>query len=128
MPALATITINDGATTPVAHAYTPVTTDGLIASMKERVGVPVGYPSLGVSVRPPVKGGEVYKERFTLALPVTAVVNGVTVVDYTNTGTIELLLSERSTTQNRKDLRVLLANLLAHATIVSVVENLEPIY
>lgn len=128
MVQLASITINDGASTPVAHTFVPVTTDGLISSLKERVGIPVGYPGLTASVRPPVKGGEVYKEQIRLSLPTTAVVNGVTVVDYTNFGTIELVMNERSTTQNRKDLRVMLANALAHANVVSMIENLEPWY
>lgn len=128
MPALANIVINDGASTPVAHTFAPVTTDGLIASLKERVGVPVGYPGLTASVRPPVKGGEVYKERFSLTLPTTVTIDGVTSVDYTNVGNIEMLISERSTEQDRKNLRVLMINLLSHATVTTVVEKLEPIY
>lgn len=128
MTALANIVINDGASTPVAHTFAPVTTDGFIAQLKERVGVPVAYPALSASVRPPVKGGDVYKERLTLSLPVTAVVSGVTTVDYVNSVNIEFLLSERSTAQNRKDLRVMAANLLGHATVVAMIESLEPIY
>jgi hypothetical protein len=128
MTALSTITVNDGASTPVAHAFVPVTTDGFLATLKERVGVPVGYPTLTASVRPPVKGGDVYKEVIKLTIPTTATINGITAIDYSNSGTIELFLSERSTAQSRKDLRVMLANLLAHATVVSMVESLEPMY
>lgn len=128
MPALGNISINDGATTPVAHVFAPVTTDGYLATLKERVGVPVGYPALTASVRPPAKGSEVYKEQIRLSLPVTAVVNGVTAVDYVNYGTIELSMNERSTEQNRKDLRVMLSNALQNAVFVTMIEKLEPVY
>lgn len=128
MPQLASITINDGQGTPAAHTFSPVTTDGSVASLKERVGVPISYTGLTVQVRPPVKGGEVYKVRIAFAIPTTAVVDGQTVVDYTHSGSLELLLPERGTLQNRKDLQAFFKNALGHATVTSVIENLEPLY
>lgn len=128
MPALASITINDGAVSPVAHTFSPVTTDGYLASLKERVGLPISYPALNVSVRPPVSGNGIYRVKETISVPTTAVVNGVTVVDFSQSVTIEFVLNERGSEQSRKDIRVLAANLLNHATTVTVVEKLEPIY
>lgn len=126
MPALGNIIVNDGETTPVAHTFSPVTTDGYLASWKERVGVPVGYPALSASMRPPVKGGETYKEQFRLAIPVTAVVNGITVVDFVQYGEIIYTLHERATEQQRKNIRVMLGNVNSHANFVTMTEKLEP--
>lgn len=128
MPQLNAIVVNDGKTTPVAHTFSPVTTDGYVATLKERSGLPIEFSSLGISVRPPVKGSEVYKTRLTLAVPHTVTVDGRASVDYTETVTIDILTNERSSTQDRKDIRVLAANLLLNATVVTVVENLEPLY
>lgn len=128
MPQLAPIVINDGAATPVAHTFSPVTTDGFLAVSKERVGVPVGYPSLEETVRPPVKGGEVYKLKTVLKIPVVANVDGSSVVVRTAQGTVEMLFHESSSEQERKDLRVMLANYLGNATTIQVIEKLEPKY
>lgn len=129
MPQLASITINDGATTPVAHVFAPVTTDGQAASLAERVGSPFAYPKMGISVRPPVNNGQgLYKVALSLNLPVTKTVEGSPMLDFEHKVKVEILLSERSTGQNRKDALALMANLLASATVKTVVENLEPLY
>lgn len=128
MPALATLTINDGAATPVAHAFAPVTTDGYTAQMKERTSVPVSNPALDVSVRPPVNGNGLYRVRAVIKMPQTVTVDGVVKVDHTPTISVEMLANERSTEQNRKDLRVLLLNLLQNSSFITVTEKLEPIY
>lgn len=128
MPQLNAIVLADGKSTPVAHTFAPVTTDGQAAILRERIGVPVGYPQLGVSVRPPAKASEVYKVRLTIAIPHTISVDGKAVVDYFDTMNCDFLFNERSTPQDRKDLRVFAINAMSNATIVSVVENLEPLY
>lgn len=129
MPALASITINDGAATPVAHVFAPVTTDGQLAELAERVGLPFAYPSLKVSVRPPVKNGQgMYRIKAQIVQPITKVVDGVTVLDYENRCDIELLVSERSSVQNRTDILAFCQNLSGNATFKSMVQNLEPLY
>jgi hypothetical protein len=70
----------------------------------------------------------VYRNKITIAVPVTAVVDGVTVVDYTNQVSVEFLLSQKGTEQNRKDLRMLLVNALQHASITPTIDKLEPVY
>lgn len=128
MPALAPIVINDGATTPVAHTFGPVTSDGQKALLKERIGVPIAFPGLSTSVRPPVAQGDIYKLTFVLTLPQTVLVDGVTKVDHTLTAEVNLMMSNRSTEQNRKDLRVMVSNLLLNAATVTMIEKLEPQY
>lgn len=128
MPALATITINDGAATPVAHAFTPRKSDGVVATLKESLGIPEAFPDLKLSVREPVKGSPVWRLRFSLALPVTAVVDGVTVVDHVNDFDGTFRISARSLEQARKDLRVMVANLFGNAAVITAIEKLEGFY
>lgn len=128
MPALAPITINDGTSTPVPHTFSPVTTDGYVALLKERTSVPLANPGLDVSVRPPVGSNGLYRVRMVIKMPQSVTVDGVVKVDHIPTISIEMLASERSTEQNRKDLRLMAANLLAHASVVTVLEKLEPLY
>lgn len=127
MPAIATITINDGATTPVAHNFTPVNASGGIGLFKERVGAtPDAYPVLSVSVREPSKTQSVYQVEEKIRIPVTAVVDGVTKVVRYNEAIVTYKLHRQSAEQERKDIRVLVANLTAHNATVQAVEKLEP--
>lgn len=131
MPALANISINDGAASPVAHVFAPVTTDGVLASLKERVGTtPELFPALSVSVREPLKGQteKVYRLNLRITQPTSKTVDGVAVVDFTNSVSVEFLISARSTLQSRKDILAFAKNMLSHATITSVVQDLEPLF
>lgn len=130
MPNLtAGLVINDGKVPPVPRTFTMVNREGTLTSLKERIGVPLVYPDLKMSVRPPVKGGEVYKLRFLLALPIPAVGStGQVIEDYRNTVSIEMMINERCSEEERKDLRVLAINLLTNATVATMVEKLEPIW
>lgn len=129
MPQLNTITINDGAATPVAHSFAPVTTDGFLARLKERVGaIAAAFAELSIAVREPLKGqtDKVYRITEKLRVPVAVTVSGVTSIDHTNSVSIEFLISEKATAQERKDIRVLAYNLLGHAATIAAVESLEP--
>lgn len=128
MPQLAAITVKDGASTPADRIFTPVSTNGTMAQLAERVGVPLGQMKLDVNVRPPVSGNGLYKVMISLKKPTVATVNGVSVVDYVDFASFTMTTSDRATAQNRKDVRVLMANLLSNATIVDVVDNLVPLY
>lgn len=132
MPQNNTITIKDGAATPVDHVFYPTGIDATnVASFQERVsGVPVGSPSITWRVRGPSSSSPVYKVSGKLSLPKLVTVTGsdgktVSVVDYVSLATVELMLSERSTKQERKDLRVELSNLLINTAIASTVDDLE---
>jgi hypothetical protein len=132
MPQNTTIVISDGATTPVAHTFSPSRIDANnVATFQERVnGVPVGYPTLTWSLRAATTASPTFKLVGKLTQPKVITVTDtsgktVTTVDYTNIGTIELVSSQRATLQERKDLRVLLSNLLLNTSIVSSADNLE---
>jgi hypothetical protein len=129
MPALGNIAINDGKATPVTHTFAPVSTNGELAQLANRApSIPKGYETLAVRVRKPGSAQGAYQVETTLVFPVVQTVNGVDTVVRTSKAVITLHLSQDSTTADRKDIRVLLANLLQNSTIATAIENLEPIY
>lgn len=132
MPQNTSITVNDGATTPVAHVYMPTRIDSNnVATFQERTsGVPIGYPTLTWSLRAATASSPTYKLIGKITQPkvvTTTDTSGKSVVsvDYVNLGSIELVTSQKATAQERKDLRVLMSNLLMNANIVVSADNLE---
>jgi hypothetical protein len=132
MPSNTSITIKDGASTPVDHVFSPTRIDANnIATFQERVsGVPIGYPTITWSLRAPTKGSSTYKVTGKLTQPKVIDVtdtSGKTVktVDYVNLATVDFVFSEKSTKQERKDLRILMSNLLINATMAASSDDLE---
>lgn len=129
MPANGNITIADGATTPVNHTFNPSGLDGAkgTAQFTERTdGVFVGESKLDVTVRPVTKGQPTRKVVLLLTLPKrTTDVNGNVSVAYENLGKAEFTYSATSSTQERKNLRVLLSNAMINAMVAQVVDNNE---
>lgn len=144
MPALAPITINDGAATPVAHTFSPMSLDQVrqIANYADRSGgIPIGYPQVRVQLTPPAPGGKsstedrLYRAKFWVQLPVLEALSvadtGFTpapTVAYTLRFNGEFILPERATLQNRKDILAYAKNYLALALTTSVVQDLESVY
>jgi len=132
MPSNAPISIQDAASTPVTHVFSPIGIDASgVATFKERTsGVPIGYPALTVSMRDPVGTSPVYRGKIQLSLPQTVTTTdtsgkAATSVDYTLVATLDIQIPVKSTLQNRKDLAKLMANALNNAQIQSVVQDLE---
>lgn len=129
MPANANIVIADGASTPVNHTFVP---SGLIGSMglaqftERSDGVFVGEPKLDITIRPVTKGQATRKATVIMTQPkrVTDTDGNVTVA-YENLGKLEFTYSVSSTTAERKNLRVLLANAALHATVAQAIDNNE---
>lgn len=128
MPQLAPITITDGATPVKDHVLTPVTTDGYLAHLAERIGFPKEYLTASVSVRPASGTSPMYKVKLQVKQPVTRTEGAVTSVAFTNTVNIEFLTHELSTEQNRKDILAFAKSVLNATAIKTVVENNEPLY
>lgn len=137
MPAFAAITLNDGASTPVAHVFDPATLNGLQSTFADRSGgISVGFPTVTILSSVPTKTSRLYKVRAKIVMPVMEVVNsstysGITPAPtkaYDMTCVIEFFMPERSTLQQRKDIRAFAKNFLAHATATSLVETLETVY
>jgi hypothetical protein len=129
VPAIATITVNDGAGTPVAHAFAPVTTDGSAAAWANRAAaIPAGFEQYSQEVLPPSGNRTTYKVTIGFKLPTVAEVDGTDKVVRYNSGQLIFNFHPESTTQEREDAHTLLANWLANSSVKASIENLEPFY
>lgn len=123
MPQVASITINDGQATPVAVTFQPeAREDNQVYSFVDRTpGTPVGYRRLKLGSRPATKGKTVQRQTYTIELPVTKVVDGVTVLSHTLRMNIEEIIPDIATDAQVKDLYAFAYNGLAHATVIKPV-------
>lgn len=117
MPAVAAITINDGATTPAAHTFSPSgSPDGSGAwpfRDNNAGGIPVGENLLTVASS--LNGRRKVSVRFSLPQIADQEVNGVTSKVVTRVARASLVFDFAidSTTQERKDAVAFVRNLLA---------------
>lgn len=143
MPQITTIVINDGAATPVAHTFNPIGTDEKGVFWLEQVApVPMnslGGKRIGLSLTRPVTAADLRaaKARGVVSVyePILEVTgNSSTGITPPATKAYELAsrsafdLPLRSTKQEKKDLRVLTANLLTHPSVVAILEDLSKAY
>lgn len=129
MPAIATLTVNDGLSTPVAHAFAPVTTDGSKAQFADRSpSIPAGFRTISHEMLLPNGTRTVYQINMGFMIPVVAVVDGSDKVVRYSSAQVKLNIHPDATVQERKDLLAYVANSLGLATVKTSVENLEPYY
>ena len=119
MPSFQSLTVNDRATTPVAHTFVPRSLEGGVGTLVEVNGTPIGERMFTISLR---KVGPKYKGRLVLKNPVVVneTINGVVVPKVARTAfaSLDLSFDESSSEQERKDTVGLLANSLAAAVVV----------
>lgn len=131
MPAIGTVAISDGQSTPVSHSFDPVTTTGNESRYADRSGgIAAGYPLLQISQKDPSNGSRNFRMQFNIVLPtvVTDPVSGANTVTRTARFNGEFVLPEGSVLQERKDILAFAKNLLANAVTTAVVQNLEHVY
>lgn len=137
MGALAAINLNDGQGTPVAHTFTPSRIqDGVAILCDMSGGVSLGYPKITHLVRMPNNGSRNWKVTAKVVLPVLEVTSPSTssgiqpapTLAYNLEAHVEIILPERSSVAERKDLNAFLKNYLAHAVMTAAVENFEALY
>lgn len=139
MTAFASITINDGQATPVAHTFTARRiSDGIAKWQDISGGIALGFPTLTASLREPVKGSKIptYRAEINLSVPKMETVNASTYNGITPAPTkayevvakLTLLIPERSVSQDRKDIRAYMANALAQLDLKALIEDLNFVY
>jgi hypothetical protein len=138
MSNIADIVINDGAATPVAHTFAPDgQPTGYGANYADRAtGIQVGFPTIKLNISPAQGKQSLNKVRVRLAVPRLETIAGVDGGGFTPAARLAYLgsfdgtfiFNERATKQERKDVRVLLANLLANVQVVGLVDDLQPLY
>lgn len=130
MATRANIVIKDGAAAPVNHTFVPLgrPNGGDSEVYVERVsGKPEFQSELRVKTVQPTRKDQPYKVSMTLIVPKTKQVGDVDVLDRQVRADISFVLSGKSVTQDRKDLRALVTDLLSNIQIASIVDNLETI-
>jgi len=132
MSARGNLVINDRATTPVAHTYTPDGDDkNGVHLYSEKGSVPAGNAKYSIGLR---QTGGRYRGSIRLAIPVvqTQTINGVSTPVVVRTSYMEVNTSfdPLSATQERADAVGLMVNSLAaaQAQINDLIVNLSDIY
>jgi hypothetical protein len=127
MTAIATIVLNDGAATPVAHTFTAAGVKNAIATWQDvSGGYSVGFPTATMASRPPTKTSKVTKVTGKVVLPITEILAPSTIPSkaFDLLGTVEFVLPENASVQNRKDLIAYMKNFLASTPFTDAVHNL----
>lgn len=138
MSAIAALTLADGAATPVNHTFSPVNIDQAgVAKWADRSGgIALGFPVVTLSLRNPSKTSRNFRLTAKVVTPVLEVTSPSTstgiqpapTLAYNVTANIDIVLPERSTQQQRKDMAAFMKNFLANAVITNAVENFESVY
>lgn len=129
MPAISSIVVNDGATTPVAHTFSPVSTNGAHGYWADRSqATPAGYYKMDHNVENPNGNRQVYRVTIGLGVPTLASIDGVQTVVRTNSAQVVFNMHPESTLQERTDLHALVSNALANADVKTSVVQIEPFY
>lgn len=130
MPQNSPITIKDGKSTPADHVFAPqkIQTDGK-ALFAESATTLVGRPTLSYIVTGG-RAGAAFKAVIQLNVPKTIELvdpSGAPKVgvEHTCIAKVELVLPPSTTVAERKDLRMMIANALTHATIGPAIDNVE---
>jgi hypothetical protein len=142
LPAASNVVINDGATTPVAHTFTPIGKDAKGVLNYEQTtpttSTPLEAKKIGYrQTRGTASGAKTNgngKLVLTVSIPRAETLSNnssgfipAPTLAYELKARVELDLPERSTAQERKDLRALTLNALTSA-FAGPIDTLTPIY
>lgn len=138
MPAIANTILMDGAATPLARTFAPAKVSPDAAMLENRSsGTYIGFDKLVYELSRPKGNSNVANRNLKLTLrietPKLEVVSNNTVsgispaptVSYRPFGELTFVFPERSSRQDRKDLRALFVSLLNHASSIAAIEDLE---
>lgn len=136
MAQIANIVVADGASTPVNHTFAPVSSAPVAVYRESQATLPiVGQGRVELSNRSGANAS-LQRVKISLALPALETISGENAagytaapkVAYTNVAVIDMMLPARGTVQQRKDLRLMLSNLLKDAQVVDLIDNLNVPY
>lgn len=134
MASITSIVLPDAAATPVNHTFVPDSVKGDTGNWANQApSLPIGFETIGATLTNPSGKSSVYRANLSMKLPVLKTTtdsggNSTTTVDYWMEFTGEFKIPQRSSLQNRKDLRKLVAGLLNDAQIIAIVEGLQHVY
>lgn len=123
------LTINDGSATPVAVAYSPEQLSSEESVFVDRREASRDMqPSITILFSRASRARATFKSQRVVEYPITAVVNGVTMVTDIARARVEYTIPKTMTKDQRKHLRALVANTEDNASVKAGVEDLDPLY
>lgn len=131
MAAIASIVLADGQATPVNHTFVPVGVKNAVAAWKDKSsGIPAGFPTITYQLREPSKVYPAYKVATRISVPKleTSPSFLVPTKAYECLLSIEAVLPDRCTDQDRKDLYAYGVNLLSNALLQNGIKNTESVW
>lgn len=130
MGAIASLSLNDGQATPVAHTFNPAgnLNPGGAIFEERTAGVAIGYLRVSTTLKPPSGSSKVYRANAKVELPVLQTVDGVQQVAYTLRANIEYLIPDQATDAQRKDLHGYALSVLGHSLTRGALRDLDPLY
>jgi hypothetical protein len=146
MPSIGNIVLADGQGTPVNHTFQPIFIDAAGVAFFEDTtgGIPLGYGRLSISLKRPASNlqpgsnssSAVYRAKIKVEAPTLEVTSPSTgsgiqpapTISYTCVADMVFVMPARSSLQNRKDIVAYAKNALGHATVQSVLHDLNAIY
>jgi hypothetical protein len=136
----ANVVLTDAAATPVNHTFYPIGNTGdpaVIRWIDRTQGIAAGQNRLTLSQRAPDgQNAKTYKLSWKLELPVLAQtspstssgIQPIPVSDHTNVVSLELVMHERASQQERKDALAMIRDLITETIMTNQVENLDLIW
>lgn len=144
MSAVASIVLADAQGSPANHTFVPLGPDlkGAWWFEDQTGSSPLGYNRISLQLVRPLNpapgsnaGDRINRVKVTVHTPVLETLgtsdSGLTpppTIAYIDRGSVEYILPERDSLQNRKDLRKYVEKLQANAQVVDMVENLINVY
>lgn len=112
------ITVNDGAATPVAQTFSIADRTGLVSAYRNTVSALIrGMQVFRHEARLGKSNGAANRVLMALTCPIEGIVNGQTTVIKTSSFKVECNFSPDASLDERKTAYGLLANMLAHADV-----------
>lgn len=129
MAQAAALVINDGQATPVAVTFNPETVSPSLSVFADRAaGIAMAFRRLKISLAFASGKSLVNRAKYSVEIPVTQTVAGVTTVAYTLRANLDVILPDAATDAQRKDLYAFLKNGLANSLIQGMLRDLDPVY
>jgi hypothetical protein len=138
MGTIANLVLTDAAATPVNHTFGPVNVDpnGVAHWADRSGGIALGFPTASMSLREPNKQTRNYKLTLKVVTPVLEVTSPSTSTGiqpaptkaYDLLATVEIILPERSSLQQRKDIAAMVRDFIAEGIVTTAIESFEPVF
>lgn len=129
MGQIASITINNGATTPVAVTFAPLPqANGVVSFVDRTSNILEAMARINVSYSEPSNTRKTTKTRFTFELPVLETVAGVPTVTRVHRADVNFIFAPMATDGERKDIYAYVYNGLNHALVKAAMRDNDPMY